>query len=189
MLVNLIKNILSYFCFILVIKIDHKKKIYFGTHSFHIGVTSVYVLSFIIWTLLTYPNKSDAQMYVEKRCLVFSQSFVVFFFRRIHSIILCIESCLFGLFVVAIFIDQVQSITSDRSIIDTLKSSESARSSPQALPPAKVLFRRVFGPGKFERKSFRKDPFLFQGPMIFWLIPCDLKKSNQITDSQNMYHV
>ncbi|CAF1226256.1 unnamed protein product [Adineta ricciae] len=107
---------------------------YFILFLFYIGVTSVYVLSFIIWTLLTYPNKSDAQI--------------------IHSIILCIESCLFGLFVVAIFIDQVQSITSDRSIIDTLKSSESARSSPQALPPAKVLFRRVFGPDEIRLETF-----------------------------------
>ncbi|CAF0912426.1 unnamed protein product [Adineta steineri] len=126
---------------------------YFILFLFYIGVTSIYVLSFILWSLIVFPHKTDAQV--------------------IHSIILCIESILFGLFVVAIFIDQVQSITNDRSIIDVLKADENSRSSPQTLPPAKVLFRKVFGPG----------------PMILWLLPCDLKKSNQISDSQDMYHV
>jgi hypothetical protein len=50
--------------------------------------------------------------------------------------------------VVTIFVDQVHSIMNDRSLIDTLKLDENARMSPQILPPAKVLFRKVFGPGK-----------------------------------------
>jgi hypothetical protein len=58
------------------------------------------------------------------------------------------ESALFGLFVVAILADQVQSIRSDRSLIDTLQLNETTRMSPQILPPTKILFRKVFGPGK-----------------------------------------
>jgi hypothetical protein len=58
------------------------------------------------------------------------------------------ESFLFGLFVVTIFVDQVQSIRSDRSLIDALKLDENARMSSQILPPTKLLFRKVFGPGK-----------------------------------------
>ncbi len=45
--------------------------------------------------------------------------------------------------------------------------------SPQVLPPTKILFRKVFG----------------SGPMIFWLLPCDINKSNQMLESQDMYHV
>jgi hypothetical protein len=71
-----------------------------------------------------------------------------FLLYRIHSIIICVESCLFGLFVVTIFVDQVHSIVNDRSLIDTLKLDENSRMSPQILPPAKLLFRKVFGPGK-----------------------------------------
>ncbi|CAF3634373.1 unnamed protein product [Rotaria sp. Silwood1] len=93
--------------------------------------------------------------------------------RRVHSIIICVESCLFGLFVVTIFVDQVQSILNDRSLIDTLKLDEDSRMTQQILPPARVLLRKVFGPG----------------PMILWLLPCDLKKSNETTDLQNMHHV
>ncbi|CAF0937714.1 unnamed protein product [Rotaria sp. Silwood1] len=92
---------------------------------------------------------------------------------RVHSIIICVESCLFGLFVVTIFVDQVQSILNDRSLIDTLKLDEDSRMTQQILPPARVLLRKVFGPG----------------PMILWLLPCDLKKSNETTDLQNMHHV
>lgn len=58
------------------------------------------------------------------------------------------ESCLFGIFVVTIFVDQIQSIVNDRSLIDALKLSENERMTPQMLPPAKVLLKRVFGPGK-----------------------------------------
>jgi len=58
------------------------------------------------------------------------------------------ESALFGLFVVAILADQVQSIRSDRSLIDTLQLNETTRMSPQILPSTKILFRKVFGPGK-----------------------------------------
>jgi len=126
---------------------------YFILFLFYIGVTSVYAMSFVIWTLTVFPHKSDMQI--------------------AHSIIICFESCLFGLFVVAIFIDQVQSIRNDRSLIDTLKLDENSRISPQILPPTKVLFRKIFGPG----------------PMILWLLPCDLKNANQMHDSQNMYHV
>jgi hypothetical protein len=128
------------------------------TYCSHLGVTSLYVLSFVIWTLVVFPHKTDTQMYV---WIVASRTmFDRTIDSSVHSIILCIESCLFGLFVVAIFVDQVQSITSDRSVIDTLKASESARTSPQTLPPTKVLFRRVFGPGKQQPSTvFAVQPF------------------------------
>ena len=72
---------------------------------------------------------------------------------RVHSIVICIESCLFGFFVIAIFVDQVQSIRNDRGLIDALKSDENARMSSQMLPPATVLFRKVFGGGKQKKDN------------------------------------
>ncbi|CAF4780896.1 unnamed protein product, partial [Rotaria sp. Silwood1] len=123
------------------------------SHEIVISVTSIYVLSFVIWSLIAFSQKNDVLI--------------------VHSIIICVESCLFGLFVVTIFVDQVQSILNDRSLIDTLKLDEDSRMTQQILPPARVLLRKVFGPG----------------PMILWLLPCDLKKSNETTDLQNMHHV
>ncbi len=66
----------------------------------------------------------------------------------IHSIVICIESCLFGIFVITVLADQIHSIINDRSLIDTLKLDENARTAQQILPPKRVLFRKVFGSGK-----------------------------------------
>jgi anaerobic C4-dicarboxylate transporter len=61
--------------------------------------------------------------------------------------IVCIESCLFGVFVSSLLVDQLQSIVNDRTYIETLKSDENNRSSTQALPAKRILFRKVFGSG------------------------------------------
>jgi hypothetical protein len=116
-------------------------------------MTSLYTISFIIWSLISFPQKTESHI--------------------IHSIVLCIESCLFGIFVITVFVDQMQSIINDRSIIDTLKLDEDSRMTQKILPPKRVLFRKVFGPG----------------PIICWLFPCDLKPSPQILEPPNMYNV
>ncbi|CAF1485342.1 unnamed protein product [Adineta ricciae] len=95
------------------------------------------------------------------------------FNQNIHSVVICVEACLFGIFVLTVFADQVQSIITDRSLIDTLKLDQNAQMAPQILPPKRILFRKVFG----------------SGPMICWLCPCDFKKPSQITASVDMYHV
>lgn len=126
---------------------------YFMLFLFYVGVTSLYSASFVIWSLVVFPQKTEAQI--------------------VHSVIICIESCLFGLFVITIFVDQVYSIVNDRSLIDSLKADPDSLASPNAVPAARVLFRQVFGPG----------------PMILWLLPCDLRKTTPATDLYNMYHV
>lgn len=127
---------------------------YFILFLFYIGLTSIYAISFVIWSLVVFSKSTEAQV--------------------IHSIVICIESCLFGIFVVTVFVDQMQSIVNDRSIIDQLKANGNSSLNEPILPSKRVLFRRVFGPG----------------PMIFWLLPCDMRKSNQFTDySPDMYTV
>ncbi|CAF1455929.1 unnamed protein product [Adineta steineri] len=93
--------------------------------------------------------------------------------RKVHAVVICVESCLFGIFVITVFVDQLQSIITDRSLIDNLKLSESSRMAQQILPPKRVLFRKVFG----------------SGPLICWLCPFDLNKSNPPINSSEMYHV
>ncbi|CAF1358172.1 unnamed protein product [Adineta steineri] len=126
---------------------------YFILFLFYIGATSVYSVIFIIWTLIVFPQKTEAQI--------------------VHAVVICVESCLFGIFVITVFVDQLQSIITDRSLIDNLKLSESSRMAQQILPPKRVLFRKVFG----------------SGPLICWLCPFDLNKSNPPINSLEMYHV
>ena len=64
-----------------------------------------------------------------------------------HSIVICIESCLFGIFVVSVLVDQIQSIVNDRSLIDALKSDDNTRMASQAKSSRRILFRKVFGSG------------------------------------------
>jgi len=80
--------------------------------------------------------------------------------NSIHSIVICIESCLFGIFVVTVFIDQIQSIITDRSLIDTLKLDENSRMEQQILPPRRVLFGKVFGPGN-KKNSTHLNSYLW----------------------------
>ncbi|CAF0784386.1 unnamed protein product [Didymodactylos carnosus] len=89
----------------------------------------------------------------------------------IHSIIVMIESILFGIFVVSVLIDQLQAILNDRSLIDSLKSNENSKIQP--VPPSCVLLRKTFG----------------RGPPVLWFFPCDLKKISHTTESVDMYHV
>ena len=86
-------------------------------------------------------------MYVEILQLDFSIN-IFFCFISIHSIVICIESCLFGIFVVTVLVDQIHSIVNDRSLIDTLKLDDNSRMAQQMLPPKLILFRKVFGSGK-----------------------------------------
>jgi len=126
---------------------------YFILFLFYIGITCIYAISFVLWSLIVFPEKSEVQI--------------------VHSIIICIESCLFGIFVITVFIDQVHSILNDRSLIDALKLDEKSRMTPQTLPSSQVLLRKVFG----------------SGPLICWLVPCDLKSSHSTPDTQDMYQV
>lgn len=87
-------------------------------------------------------------MYVVTFSFCVKMSIISLFFPSIHSIVICIESCLFGIFVITVFVDQIQSIINDRSLIDALKLSENALMETQILPPKRVLFRKVFGFGK-----------------------------------------
>ena len=150
MSVNSIKNISFSFFFISVNSLFHLLD---PLHDHHLGLTSLYAITFIIWSLIAFPQKTESHI--------------------IHSIVICIEACLFGIFVITVFIDQIHSIINDRSLIDTLKLGEHSRMTDSNLPPKRVLFRKVFG----------------SGPMICWLIPCDSTNKPTPLDLPNTYNV
>ena len=150
MLENSIKNILFYF---FSTSVNHLSLLLLILFLSSIGLTSLYAISFVIWSLIAFPQKTESHI--------------------IHSIVICIESCLFGIFVITVFIDQIQSILNDRSLIDTLKLGDNARMTEINLPPTRVLFQKVFG----------------AGPMICWLFPCDLKNKPVPLDLPNTHNV
>lgn len=47
-----------------------------------------------------------------------------FFFFSLHSVILVLESALFGMFVLAILYDQLEAIANDETTIEQLQSSD-----------------------------------------------------------------
>jgi hypothetical protein len=82
--------------------------------------------------------------------------------KLIHTIILLIESLLFGIFVVAVLTDQLQAVFSDETTVERCGHSKSVTSKPK-----KVLLAEVCG----------------TGPLYLWLLPCGLpaviKKQDQ----------
>ena len=112
-----------------------------------------------------------------------------FYSSSIHSIVICIEACLFGIFVITVFVDQIQSIIDDRSLIDSLKLDNESRNTPRVLPSKRVLFQNVFGSGTKKKNQNLLISFSCLGPIICWLLPCDLRSSNKINDSLDAYTV
>ena len=142
MLVNSIKNISFYFCSTSV------RDALFPSRSrpslSPSGLTSIYAIGFVLYSLVVFAQKSDALMYVTRPA---ARPRTPFDASSFHSIVICIESCLFGIFVVSVLVDQIQSIVNDRSLIDALKSDDNTRMTSQAKSSRRILFRKVFGSG------------------------------------------
>lgn len=84
-------------------------------------------------------------------------NFSCFSFIRLHSVLLLLESSLFGLFVIAIMIDQMHAILFDESAIESIQLKGGYR----ANRPRFMLLSEVCG----------------RGHPIFWLLPCsDIKR-------------
>ncbi|CAH1098692.1 unnamed protein product [Psylliodes chrysocephalus] len=72
--------------------------------------------------------------------------------RILHSIVLLLESALFGLFVAAILIDQLQAIFTDETAVERVQKQEL----PKDYKPKMMLLSEVCG---------KEHP-------VFWLFPC-----------------
>lgn len=65
------------------------------------------------------PFLSNQEDDVEINSFLFNVILLLFIFRM-HSVILMLESTLFGMFVMAIFIDQMQAILGDQTAVEQL---------------------------------------------------------------------
>lgn len=72
--------------------------------------------------------------------------------RMLHSVLLLLESALFGLFVIAIMVDQMHAILYDETAVEAIQSKGSYRS----YRPKLTLLAEVCG----------------RGHPVLWLLPC-----------------
>lgn len=104
-----------------------------------VGLMSIYAMSLVAYSWI-------------KACPECSKDMMVKQGRLLHSVILSMESILFGLFVIAIMWDQMQAILTDETAVEQVKCQGPYR----ARRPKMALLREVCG---------RSRP-------ILWIFPC-----------------
>lgn len=121
--------------------VGERNQKYFIQFLIYVGALSVYAIALlgISWI---------------NGCKGCSEDIVLKETRILHNIILFLESVLFGLFVAAILIDQLQSILSDETAVEQIQRKGPYR----PYKPKMVLLREVCG---------KEHPLL-------WLLPCSV---------------
>ncbi|KAK8741323.1 hypothetical protein OTU49_002615, partial [Cherax quadricarinatus] len=112
---------------------------YFLQFLMFVGLMSIYAMSLVAYSWI-------------KACPECSKDMMVKQGRLLHSVILSMESILFGLFVIAIMWDQMQAILTDETAVEQVKCQGPYR----ARRPKMALLREVCG---------RSRP-------ILWIFPC-----------------
>nr|CAB3267904.1 palmitoyltransferase ZDHHC3 [Phallusia mammillata] len=119
---------------------------FFIQFLFYTGVLCIYaiVLNICGWVWMFSSNRHSNADFLSRRTTV------------AHGIGLCIESILFGLFVIVMIYDQFSSIFGDETGVEyTIHRSRKQRA-PRPKKPRMALLREVFG----------------HGPLYTWFLPC-----------------
>jgi len=119
--------------------VGERNQKYFIQFLLYVGVLSVYAVSLVAWSWY-----SDCQGCPKE--VPIRQS------RILHSVLLVMESLLFGMFVTAIACDQFEAIFTDETLVEQVKKQGSFR--PRK--PKLALLAEVFG----------------RGHPVLWLFPC-----------------
>lgn len=119
--------------------VGERNQKYFLQFLVYVGLLAIYSIILIIITWLSPNDESIPQIEVQTRML--------------HSIILLLESGLFGLFVIAIMVDQLHAILYDETAIEQLQMKGSFRPNR----PKLSLMAEVCGS---------------RTPIYCWLFPC-----------------
>ncbi|KAK7471776.1 hypothetical protein BaRGS_00035598, partial [Batillaria attramentaria] len=98
---------------------------YFIQFLFYVGLASCHAITMVIVAWVLDPGVTKEAKHV----------------KLIHSIVLMIESVLFGMFVMAIGCDQISSILNDETAVEHVK-----KDGPHRQPKSKMaLFQEIFG--------------------------------------------
>ncbi|VDK68820.1 unnamed protein product [Litomosoides sigmodontis] len=121
---------------------------YFLQFLLYVGLSSGYALSLIV---AAWVRSNEYGIAVVKGSYEESMHHA----KILHIVFLCIESVLFGLFVLAVSCDQVQAVLSDETAVEA--AQRKGFHNRVALSRSKItLIREVCG----------------NGPMILWFLPC-----------------
>lgn len=112
---------------------------YFIQFLLYVGVASIYAIVIVVISWIKECKDCNLD-------IIFKQH------RVIHSVILLIESFLFGIFVIAIMCDQLQAILTDETAIEQIQKKGPHR--PRK--PKLALLSEVCG----------------RGPPLLWILPC-----------------
>ncbi|CAG9854511.1 unnamed protein product [Phyllotreta striolata] len=112
---------------------------YFIQFLVYVGILSIYAVVLVASSWMKECKDCDSDIPMKEK-------------RILHSIILLLESALFGLFVSAILIDQLQAILTDETAVEQVKKQGPHR----PYKPKMMLLGEVFG---------KEHP-------VFWLFPC-----------------
>lgn len=117
---------------------------YFVLFLFYTGLASLYciILTAVSWTMECH----GCSKYYEKKT------------RLVHTVILMIEGCLFGLFVLAMLCDQFSAIMEDMTAVEHVQRQIRANRKPRT-----ALLAEVFGRGAY----------------LLWFCPCSSPRNVQ----------
>lgn len=113
---------------------------YFLQFLVYVGALSIYSVGLVVATWISPCDTCPGPEMPEAQA------------RMLHSILLLLESALFGLFVIAIMFDQLSAIFQDETAIEAIQNRGPYRNHRQKM----ALLREICGRG---------HPFL-------WLLPC-----------------
>ncbi|XP_023327526.1 palmitoyltransferase ZDHHC3 isoform X1 [Eurytemora carolleeae] len=120
--------------------VGERNQKYFIQFLLYVGLLSMYAVCLVAWSWYT-----DCQGCAKE--LMIRQT------RILHSVLLVMESFLFGMFVIAIGCDQFEAILSDETMVEQVKKQGSFR--PRK--PKLALLAEVFG----------------RGHPVMWVFPCE----------------
>ncbi|CAH0560695.1 unnamed protein product [Brassicogethes aeneus] len=119
--------------------VGERNQKYFIQFLIYVGILSVYAITLVVISWLT-------------ECRDCQQNFAIRQARIMHCVILMLESALFGMFVAAILVDQIQAILNDETAVEQVQHQGPYRAHKEKM----ALLMEVCG---------RQHPFL-------WLLPC-----------------
>lgn len=144
--------------------VGERNQKYFIQFLVYVGVLAIYAITLVIisWVGECPECSKDVtikqnRMYVFCLLIISSIKMIIclFFFSRLHCVILVLESAMFGMFDVAILVDQFQAILGDETVIERLQGGQHHH---------------------YHQKSRKTLTLLSQvcgkGHPVFWLLPC-----------------
>jgi len=123
--------------------VGERNQKYFIQFLLYVGLLSVYAVSLVAWSWFNASEEGRKDIRIRQS-------------RILHSVLLVMESFLFGMFVIAIACDQLEAIFSDETLVEQVKKQGSFR--PRK--PKMALLAEVFG----------------RGHPVMWMFPCSTQK-------------